>query len=117
MDAAPAETKSKVSEVLTTQLRLGKASMASVARAMSISEATLRRRLGQEGTSFSQVVEEVRFALARRYLEDPTLEVLEVAQLLGFREPGGFIQVFERWSGGVSPAAFRGGQPVRAITH
>lgn len=107
MELAVLETKSKVSEVLTSQLRLGKASMASVARAMSISEATLRRRLVQEGTSFSRVVDEVRFALARRYLRDPTLEVAEVALLLGFREPRDFDQVFERWSGGVSPAAFR----------
>jgi len=106
-DVAVEVTKRKVSEVLTAQLRLGKASMASVARALAISEATLRRRLGQEGTSFSRVVEEVRFALARRYLGDPTLEVGEVAQLLGFREPAGFVQVFERWSGGVSPAAYR----------
>jgi AraC-like DNA-binding protein len=107
MDLAVFETKTKVAEVLTSQLRLGKASMASVARALAISEATLRRRLGQEGTSFSRVVEEVRFALARRYLRDPTLEVNEVGLLLGFREPTGFIQVFERWSGGVSPADFR----------
>lgn len=107
MEIAVPETKSKVSEVLTSQLRLGKASMASVARALAISEATLRRRLGQEGTSFSQVVDEVRFGLACRYLRDPTLEVIEVAQLLGFREPTGFDQVFERWSGGLSPAQFR----------
>lgn len=107
MDVAVPETKSKVSEVLTSQLRVGKASMASVARALAISEATLRRRLGQEGTSFSRVVDEVRFGLACRYLRDPTLEVVEVAQLLGFREPTDFDQVFERWSGGASPAQFR----------
>ncbi len=107
MEVEAPQTKRKVSEVLTTHLRLGKTSMAAVAKALAISEATLRRRLGQEGTSFSRVVDEVRFALARRYLRDPTLEVGEVALLLGFREPGGFIQVFERWSGGVSPAAYR----------
>ena len=49
--------------------------MAGIAKALDMSEATLRRRLAQEGTSFSALVEEVRFELAKRYLSDPTLEV------------------------------------------
>jgi AraC-like DNA-binding protein len=99
--------KSQVHAALTRQLRFGKASMASVAQALGVSEATLRRRLLQEATSFSRVLDEVRFELARRYLADPTLQLNDVAQLLGFRDPEALTEVFERWAGGTTPAAYR----------
>ena len=105
----PAEltTKSRVAAVLGTQLRLGKVQMAGIARALEMSEATLRRRLSLEGTSFSTLVEETRFELAKRYLRDPTLEVPDIAVLLGFRDARDFASAFELWSQGVSPEAYR----------
>jgi AraC-like DNA-binding protein len=106
----PLETndiKSQVHAVLTRQLRFGKASMASVAQALGVSEATLRRRLLQEATSFSRMLDEVRFALARRYLADPTLQLNDVAHLLGFRDPEALTQAFTRWAGGSTPDAYR----------
>lgn len=108
-DVTPLEThdmKSQVCSVLRRQLRLGKASMASVAQLLGTSEATLRRRLLQEGSSFSSVLDEVRFELARRYLADPTLQLADVAQLLGFRDPATFVETFERWAG-LTPESFR----------
>ncbi|HEX6242875.1 MAG TPA: helix-turn-helix transcriptional regulator [Polyangiales bacterium] len=100
-------TKSRVAAVLSTRLRLGKVQMAGVAKALDMSEATLRRRLSAEGTSFSALIEEVRFELARRYLRDPTLEVGDVAVLLGFRDRAEFEATFSVWSNGVSPEDFR----------
>jgi AraC-like DNA-binding protein len=100
-------TKSRVAAALSSQLRLGKVQMAGIAKALEMSEATLRRRLSLEGTSFSALVEEVRFELAKRYLRDPTLEVADVGVLLGFRQPSDFVAAFQSWSQGVSPAAFR----------
>jgi len=81
--------------------------MAGIAKALDMSEATLRRRLSQEGSSFSSVLEEVRFELAKRYLRDPTLEVCDVAQLLGFRDVSSFGETFARWSQGGAPEAYR----------
>lgn len=81
--------------------------MAGVAKALDMSEATLRRRLSAEGTSFSALIEEVRFELARRYLRDPTLEIEDVAVLLGFRDVAEFEAAFAAWSKGATPAAFR----------
>lgn len=93
--------------MLSTQLRLGKVQMAGIAKALDMSEATLRRRLSLEGTSFSALVEEVRFELAKRYLRDPTLEVEDVSVLLGFRDPREFASAFALWSHGISPEVFR----------
>src|SRR4051812_33316980 len=101
------DIKSQVHAVLTRQLRYGKASMASVAQALGVSEATLRRRLLHEATSFSRVLDEVRFELARRYLADPTLQLNDVAHLLGFRDPEALTQAFSRWGDGSTPDAYR----------
>lgn len=81
--------------------------MAGVAKALEMSEATLRRRLNQEGSSFSALLDEVRFELAKRYLRDPTLEVADVAQLLGFRDLASFDETFARWSSGQPPESYR----------
>jgi AraC-like DNA-binding protein len=104
---AELSTKDRVAALLGAQLRLGKVQMAGVAKALDMSEATLRRRLNQEGSSFSELLEEVRFELAKRYLRDPTLEVADVAQLLGFRDLASFGETFTRWSRGQAPEAYR----------
>jgi AraC-like DNA-binding protein len=100
-------TRERVAALLGAQLRIGKVQMAGIANALHMSEATLRRRLSQEGSSFSRLLEEVRFELAKRYLRDPTLEVCDVAQLLGFRDVASFGDSFARWSRGAAPEAFR----------
>lgn len=81
--------------------------MAGIAKALDMSEATLRRRLSLEGTSFSSLVEEVRFELAKRYLRDATLELPDVAVLLGYRQVADFDAAFKAWSNGLAPEAFR----------
>ena len=100
-------TKGRVAALLGAQLRLGKVQMAGIAKALDMSEATLRRRLSQEGSSFSALLEEVRFELAKRYLRDPTLQLADVAQLLGFRDLASFGETFARWSRGAPPEAYR----------
>jgi AraC-like DNA-binding protein len=104
---AELSTKDRVAALLGAQLRLGKVQMAGIAKALEMSEATLRRRLSQEGSSFSALLEEVRFELAKRYLRDPTLEVADVAHLLGFRDVLSFGETFARWSRGDVPETYR----------
>ncbi len=79
----------------------------SVARELHLSTRTLRRRLAESGTSFQALQQEVRYEQAREYLSRPSLSVTEVADILGFSEPGNFSQAFKRWSGGLSPRGFR----------
>ena len=93
--------------MLAIQLRIGKVQMAGIAKSLDISEATLRRRLAVEGTSFSALVDGVRFELAKRYLQDPTLELGDVSLLLGFRDPDTFRAAFVAWSDGAPPESYR----------
>jgi len=77
-----------------------------VADQLHVSVRTLRRRLSEEGSSFRELLEEVRFQLAKEYLQDTRLPLAEIAELLDYTEPGNFSHAFRRWSG-QSPRGFR----------
>jgi AraC-like DNA-binding protein len=73
---------------------------------MGMSARTLRRRLKQEGSTFREVQEEIRYGLAREYLANTHLPMDEISSLLGYSESGNFSHAFKRWSGH-SPSAWR----------
>ncbi len=72
------------------------------ASGLGISARTLQRRLRENGTSFSAVLEELRRELSGELLADKKLAVSDVALLLGYSEPSAFQRAFRRWRG-VSP--------------
>jgi AraC-like DNA-binding protein len=49
--------------------------------------------------TFSRVLDELRFDLAKRYLREQDLPISEVAWLLGYRETSAFNHAFKRWTG------------------
>ncbi|WP_040632286.1 AraC family transcriptional regulator [Smaragdicoccus niigatensis] len=76
-----------------------------VARALTMSERTLRRRLDEENTSFRQLTDEVHRTLAEELLVTGALSVDDVAVRLGYAEASSFINAFKRWTG-TTPARF-----------
>jgi AraC-like DNA-binding protein len=89
----------RVADAVQRLLPSGDVSIATVSRQLACSERTLRRRLGQEDTKFSGVVDEVRRSLAARYLDDERLAVEEVAVLVGFSDARAFRRAYVRWTG------------------
>ena len=81
--------------------------MATTARRLGMSVATLRRRLHEEGTTFAAAIDAVRYDLAKKYLMDPGVTTSDVAFLLGFRDASSFSRAFRRWTRGVSSVEFR----------
>lgn len=79
---------------------------AEMARRLCLSERTLRRRLRQQGTSYRELLDQVREQLARQMLRDATLSVSHIAYDLGYDDPSNFGRAFRRWTG-TSPGAFR----------
>ena len=77
-----------------------------VASDMAMSTRTLRRRLAAENRSFQEILDEVRFGLAKDYLQNSSLPIEQVADLLAFSAAGNFSQAFKRWSG-VAPRDYR----------
>jgi AraC-like DNA-binding protein len=77
-----------------------------VASALNMSARTLHRRLTQEGTSFQQIKDNFRTALARHYLGRPELSIDAIATLMGFQDNSAFYRSFRKWTG-MSPGEYR----------
>jgi AraC-like DNA-binding protein len=103
-----------VSQSLTDQvraqiqqaLREGEPKIDRVAEKLDISATALQRRLRREGLTFIALVDQVRRALARYFLEEGALSVTELALLLGYSETSALSRAFRRWFG-MSPQQCR----------
>lgn len=80
------------------------ASLDAVARQLSLSSRTLQRQLAEQGLRFRALLDEVRRALATRYLR-AGLSPGEVSFLLGYSELSAFGRAFVAWEG-QPPAAW-----------
>ena len=100
--------RSKAEDVLPKLLPHGRATASEVAMQLGMSSRSLSRKLAEEGTSFAEILDQLRAALAKRYLHDKTLPVSEIAWLLGYREISSLTHAFKRWTG-TTPRRFRSG--------
>lgn len=80
--------------------------VAVIAKKLHMSARSLQRRLQGEGTSFAEVLSDLRRDLALRYLQDQRISIAEVAFLLGFLDATAFHRAFKRWTG-TTPAKYR----------
>ncbi|SFL36998.1 AraC-type DNA-binding protein [Shimia haliotis] len=71
---------------------------------MGTTRRTLTRRLSAEGVTFRSLCNDLRFRLAKAYLQEGRT-VTETAFLLGYGEQATFSSAFRGWSG-VSPTEF-----------
>jgi AraC-like DNA-binding protein len=81
-------------------------SIESVAGNFNISVRTLQRKLKEEGVSYLQIVEEVRKSFAIHYIKKSSSTVKEIAAILGYSEPSGFVRAFKKWTG-KTPTEYR----------
>lgn len=77
-----------------------------MAEVVGLSGRTLQRRLRQCGRSYSDLVREARFDLARELLIDPAARIIDVAMAAGYENPQHFSRAFRQLAG-VSPSAYR----------
>ena len=104
--------RASVERVLPQLLPHGKGNTSEVARQLGLSCRTLSRSLLAEGVTFTKILEELRAALARRYLRDRELPISEIAWLLGYQEVGSFTHAFKRWTG-MTAGQFRSSDRLR----
>jgi AraC-like DNA-binding protein len=84
----------------------GCSGMPVVAQHLGVGTRSLRRALAREGTSFEEVRDAVRLAIARDLLSMSALSIGNLALALDFATPSAFIRAFRRWTQ-ETPAAWR----------
>ena len=104
--------RDSVRRLLAGELCNGEPNLEQIAPRLHMSARTLHRRLEEEGTSFRQVLAEVRREIGARHLSERRLAIGEIAFLLGFSEPSAFHRAFKRWTGH-APLAYRQSIPAR----
>ncbi len=96
----------QVRSVLRTALLAGQTKADQVAALFGMHSRTLNRHLSAFGVNFQQLVDEARYVFAQQLLDDYSMEIGRISELLGYAAPGAFTRAFQRWSG-TTPAQWR----------
>lgn len=94
-----ASMSERVHCILLEILPAGEASVQVVSQKLAVSARTLQRRLQNEGTSFQQILDNVRTSLASHYLRNTSMSGAEISFLLGFEDANSFSRAFLMWTG------------------
>ena len=87
-----------------------------IAETLCTTSRTLRRRLAAEGTSYSDLLANVRKALAIDYLTTTLLATEDIASALGFSDCVAFRHAFKRWTGS-TPGEYRRTRFAQGCAH
>lgn len=91
----PAEVRGLVKRTMAT----GYLSIEAISGHLHIHPRTLQRRLAQHGTSFEDLIDQVRRGLAEHYLHNTTMPLAQLARLLGYSEQSSLSRSCVRWFG------------------
>jgi AraC-like DNA-binding protein len=73
-------------------------SVKAVATSLSMSTRTLQARLRDEGTGFTEVLDDTRRRIAEKNIREGS-SVEDITYILGFSEPSVFRKAFKKWTG------------------
>lgn len=96
----------RVKNALRLLLRDGLPRKERVAEKFDMTVRTLQRHLQQAGSSYQQILDELRRELAEHYLLRSDLAIQDIASYLGFTEARSFHRSFKSWTG-QTPGEFR----------
>ena len=84
---------------ITQAVQHGDIQIEHIATKMDLSVRSLQRELVKRGYSFQQRLAQVRETLAKQYLQDPHLSLIDIALLLAYSEQSAFQRAFKQWTG------------------
>lgn len=85
--------------VIRSLISFSPCDVAVAAGILHLSSRSLQRKLAEENTSFSAVLDAVRADLALKYLRQSELTIAAIAEILGFSETSALTRAFRRWYG------------------
>ncbi|MGF6770488.1 AraC-like DNA-binding protein [Paraburkholderia sp. GAS199] len=77
-----------------------------LAARLHVAEATMRRRLKQEGHTYQSIKDDLRRDIAIGELQDTERTIADIASAVGFAEPSAFHRAFRKWTG-MRPTDYR----------
>lgn len=101
-----ADIVTRVKQIIIQTLSSGNCSKQRVAREMAMSPSALQQKLAQLDSSFQDLINQVRQALALAYMEQARISITEMSFMLGFSDTSSFTRAFRRWTG-KSPRDYR----------
>ena len=96
----------QVRTLVSQTLGLQQHSLAHIAALLGLHPRTLQRRLLAENLQFKALVQDVKMKTASWYLSASSLEITQLADMLGYAETAAFSKAF-RLSQGLSPSRWR----------
>ena len=96
----------QVAHAIRKQLNMGQTRKELIAEEFCLSPRTLQRKLVNEGTSYQNIVDEIRLDMAKKLLNDSKMAIQDIAYNLGFSDSGSFHRRFKQWTG-KTPREFR----------
>ena len=119
LERAMAETRrgfrEDVANILRSQVSGGPLSPARAAAALGLSARTFSRRLSDEGASFQDLAQQIKYDMAQALLRQDRA-IAQISMLLGYSDPTAFSRAFKLWSGS-TPASWREEQRRNFIRH
>ena len=100
------DLRDDVRRVMSGMIGTSRVQRDAIARAFGVSTSTLHRQLSEIGTSYRDLLDEVRSEAACRILADTALPTSQVAMMLGYSEASAFTRSFKRRFG-CGPAEWR----------
>lgn len=89
----------QVRRAIAGSLGVTKPSLAGVARLLALHPRTLQRRLAREGSSFEQVLDDLRREMVHRHLTTTDLPIAQIALMAAFSEQSALTRAVRRWFG------------------
>ena len=96
----------KVRSILLSSVRYSFPDIEELSGKLNMSSRTLQRLLAREKTSFKNLLQDTRFDLAKRLMQNDKLTISEIAYSLGYSDLANFSRSFKRFTGS-SPQSYR----------
>ncbi|WP_323744595.1 AraC family transcriptional regulator [Pseudomonas sp. UFMG81] len=88
-----------VQKLIRSRMPHGRVTIEQVAADLNVSPRSLQRYLLMADTSYQELLDKTRQAMAMRLLRDASINLTQVAELLGYTQLSAFSRAFSRWHG------------------
>ena len=105
-DMPSADFVGSVRQLVRSFLRAGYPNVGLLARAAGLPVRSFQRALALCGTTFGDLVDEVRLEAAVAMMRDPLVRLTDIGLELGYADPANFTRAFRRWTGQM-PTTYR----------